>query len=612
MQAFADKSNEEKKQPVADDLSQQKKNGDAAKQPAMSAPPPGPPSNLQAMADNSSQVKQLKAVQAMAAHTRTPDVIATLKKKSGGPLSFQSPKAQTPSLQFKSATYPEGIRNFVQPHFWEPPTFVTPARSSKENTGSSGQTLQRMIIPGAIHGGEEDVDSEKEEFQKVLDSCNKDQLLRIIVYMENHADHNGFDVTFAYSKLWPLIGPDPRAHNAVVDYLNERIPHPLARMADGSADQRSGASAMAPGAPGGDPGPPPATKAVHGPGAPGGSQSGSPASSPHVVIDMSGMDAGGGHEPVAPPPHVAIDMPGMDEMPGQEAGPAEDALHLDENGGPHGGDGGGPPDGGGGGPDGGGGPPDGGGGLPGDGGGLPGGGGGPPGGGGGPPGGGGGPPGGGAAPAAAGPRGWDRVRRKGFGGTTIGDMANSLGVASTAASLATKDSNVTGGLGITGGTGVLLGGVSQVWNTQSRTDTVKGVTNIASGALGVASGAGAIGGATEYAVSVLGRISGGAWGIAEAINFVQKANSIYQARKAENPTPDQEKAKAPREYIHALNSLVKATAGFMIAGSAAEGLLIAASVLGGLGAASSVIIGLRKLYKIYKEGRDPEEDDAPV
>jgi hypothetical protein len=204
-----------------------------------------------------------------------------------------------------------------------------------------------------------------------------------------------------------------------------------------------------------------------------------------------------------------------------------------------------------------------------------------------------------SGPANVQPGRLDRVRKKGFGGTTIGDISNSLGVGATIASIVSDDANVSGGLGIGGGLGVALGGYSQVGGKASASDNVKGTTNMASGLAGISSGVVGMLGNSDVA-SILGRISGGAWGLAEAINFVQKANTIYQGKGTE------------RDYLHALNSLLKGGAGVLLAISGAEGILILASVLGGLGAVSSVILGLKKLYDIYKSGGEPENPEEMV
>jgi hypothetical protein len=204
-----------------------------------------------------------------------------------------------------------------------------------------------------------------------------------------------------------------------------------------------------------------------------------------------------------------------------------------------------------------------------------------------------------SGPANAQPGRLDRVRKKGFGGTTVGDISNSLGVGATIASIVSDDANVSGGLGIGGGLGVALGGYSQVGGKASASDNVKGTTNMASGLAGISSGVVGMLGNSDVA-SILGRISGGAWGLAEAINFAQKANTIYQGKGTE------------RDYLHALNSLLKGGAGVLLAISGAEGILILASVLGGLGAVSSVILGLKKLYDIYKSGGEPENPEEMV
>lgn len=195
-----------------------------------------------------------------------------------------------------------------------------------------------------------------------------------------------------------------------------------------------------------------------------------------------------------------------------------------------------------------------------------------------------------------------RVLGQGSGGTTIGDLCNSLGVIGSLVTVAMGDegSTATGSLGILGGLGVLSGGVSQIWTSATTEATVQGWSNVFSGTFGTISGVIALGGSTVLS-DIFARFSLLTWSVAEFINFGTKVNEIL-AGTADN-----------RDKVLAVCSLLKGIGGGLLAVLAWPALgevflmlgivLTAAGVVGGVGA------GLYKLGQICR-GLDGENPNA--
>lgn len=377
-----------------------------------------------------------------------------------------------------------------------------PGSLTNQDTSAQG-VIQRVVIPAESWGGANILDSDNLDFDDHIAHATVQQLLQIIIFMENHPHHNGFDVVYVYQRLWGLLGDDPAAVNPVITNLNQHIPRPIHLSPVAAAPVHDALPLAAPG----------------------------PEPAAHHVIDIPPyLPAEAEREPaltIHPDPTAVVAAP--------DHGHHQHAEASD----------------------------------------------------------------------------WrSRVTKKGFAGTTFGDISNSIGIGATIASLATTNTSISGSLGIISGFGVGAGGVSQIHNAGplktggavnkgAAVEKVKGGTNIASGLTGIASGIVNIAGASS-AATILGQISGGTWGLAEAVNLVQELNEIRTGDGFD------------RHYLRALYSALKASAGLLLATGGTGVIPVLASVLGGIGAAGSVITGLHKLYTILKNGDHVDGPDLEV
>ena len=188
-----------------------------------------------------------------------------------------------------------------------------------------------------------------------------------------------------------------------------------------------------------------------------------------------------------------------------------------------------------------------------------------------------------------------RVIKKGAGGTTFGEIANTLGVTTSVISADYHNNlgNLSAGLGLGGGGMVLAAGISQVANRKDELDTMKGGLNIGSGALGVASGITALTVENVGVADLLGRFSFLAMAAAELVALMPKLKTIWEGTSTD------------KEKYGALTGLMKVMGPFSIAVSGPTSLgyflLVFGNALTGGGVLLSLAAGVDKLYKIFTE-----------